>query len=207
MTNGLKNLQSASRAASRHDRLQSQSVTAMVGGSALPSGGGGGPLPGYDDDSGISGIALTPVDDLDASFSSPEAGSSSGGSAYHHHHHHHHHGHHRAHHQHHQQQHYRHQQRYPQQLHPDMQFGLPLPPPPGPYMGPYGMPAVAPPVQQQQHHRYSSSVSSSASGYRGSAGSSGGGSSSQGSSPYMPGQRLPSADMGIGSLINRSGGL
>jgi hypothetical protein len=38
-------------------------------------------MPGYDDDSGISGIGLTPVDDLDASYSSPEASGSGGHSA------------------------------------------------------------------------------------------------------------------------------
>lgn len=210
MTNGLKNLQSASRAASRHDRLQSQSAAAAAAAMAVSTsgggggGGGGGHLSGYDDDSGISGIALTPVDELDASFSSPETSSSSGGSAYHTHPGHHHgHGHHRSHSHHHQQP------RYPQQLHPNMQFGLPLPPPPhAQFLGPYGMPAVAAPPTHHQHHRYASSVSSSASlsgGYHGSGGSVGD-SSSQGSSPYMPGQRLPSVDMGIGSLINRSGG-
>ncbi|KAI5458260.1 hypothetical protein BGZ63DRAFT_362921 [Mariannaea sp. PMI_226] len=55
MSNGLKNLQSAARAAARRDRLES-----------------GGTLSGYDDDSGISGMGLTPVDDLDTSYSSPE---------------------------------------------------------------------------------------------------------------------------------------
>jgi hypothetical protein len=62
MSNGLKNLQSAARAAARRERLES--------GQPLP--------PGYDDDSGISGIGLTPVDDLDASYSSPESASSGG---------------------------------------------------------------------------------------------------------------------------------
>ncbi|PHH61706.1 hypothetical protein CDD81_8051 [Ophiocordyceps australis] len=55
MTNGLRNLQSAARAASRRDRLES-----------------GSHLAGYDDDSGVSGIALTPIDEADASYSSPE---------------------------------------------------------------------------------------------------------------------------------------
>ncbi|KJZ75283.1 hypothetical protein HIM_05209 [Hirsutella minnesotensis 3608] len=59
MSNGLKNLQSAARAASRRDRLETSSH-----------------VTGYDDDSGISGIGLTPVDELDASYSSPELGSS-----------------------------------------------------------------------------------------------------------------------------------
>ncbi|KAF4982575.1 hypothetical protein FDECE_17481 [Fusarium decemcellulare] len=58
MSNGLKNLQSAARAAARRDRLES------------------GALSGYDDDSGISGMGLTPVDELDASYSSPETTSS-----------------------------------------------------------------------------------------------------------------------------------
>lgn len=35
-------------------------------------------MTGYDDDSGISGTGLTPVDDLEASYSSPEMGSSIG---------------------------------------------------------------------------------------------------------------------------------
>jgi hypothetical protein len=209
MTNGLKNLQSASRAASRHDRLQSQSaaaaaVASMAASTSGGGGGGGGPLSGYDDDSGISGIALTPVDDLDASFSSPEASSSSAGSYHrssgssssHHGYHDQHQHHHNLHGGHHHHHHSSSSARFPQQLHPNMQFGLPLPPPPAlpnvpsQYMGgPYGMPVIAPPPLQQQHHnRYPSSVS---------------GSSSQGSSPYMPGQRLPSVDMGIGSIINR----
>jgi hypothetical protein len=59
MSNGLKNLQSAARAAARRDRLES------------------GALSGYDDDSGISGMGLTPVDELDASYSSPETSASS----------------------------------------------------------------------------------------------------------------------------------
>ncbi|RYP40022.1 hypothetical protein DL768_010674 [Monosporascus sp. mg162] len=61
MNNGLKNLQSAARSASRRERLEA-----------------GHPMHGYDDDSGISGIGLTPVDDhLDASYSSPETSASS----------------------------------------------------------------------------------------------------------------------------------
>ncbi|KAM4055893.1 MYB-like protein [Hirsutella rhossiliensis] len=56
MSNGLKNLQSAARAASRRNRLETSSH-----------------VTGYDDDSGISGIGLTPVDELDASYSSPES--------------------------------------------------------------------------------------------------------------------------------------
>lgn len=50
MSNGLKNLQGAARAAARRERLEA-----------------GQPLTGYDDDSGISGIdGLTPIDDLGA---------------------------------------------------------------------------------------------------------------------------------------------
>ncbi|CAJ2499631.1 Uu.00g024840.m01.CDS01 [Anthostomella pinea] len=60
MNNGLKNLQSAHRSASRRERLES-----------------GHQMHGYDDDSGISGIGLTPIDDLDASYSSPETTASS----------------------------------------------------------------------------------------------------------------------------------
>ncbi|EEY20994.1 conserved hypothetical protein [Verticillium alfalfae VaMs.102] len=65
MSNGLKNLQSAARSAAGRERLES--------GQPLP--------PGYDDDSGISGIGLTPVDELDPSYSSPETASSGGHSA------------------------------------------------------------------------------------------------------------------------------
>ncbi|CRK10470.1 hypothetical protein BN1723_009156, partial [Verticillium longisporum] len=56
---------SAARSAARRERLES--------GQPLP--------PGYDDDSGISGIGLTPVDELDPSYSSPETASSGGHSA------------------------------------------------------------------------------------------------------------------------------
>ncbi|KAL2755650.1 hypothetical protein ACRALDRAFT_1082201 [Sodiomyces alcalophilus JCM 7366] len=62
MSNGLKNLQSAARSYSRRERLET--------GQAL--------APGYDDDSGISGIGLTPVDDLDPPYSSPGTASSGG---------------------------------------------------------------------------------------------------------------------------------
>ncbi|RDA83367.1 hypothetical protein CP532_4744 [Ophiocordyceps camponoti-leonardi (nom. inval.)] len=64
MSNGLKNLQSAARAASRRDRIETSSHQ----------------VPGYDDDSGISGIALTPVDELDASYNSSSETSSSAAS-------------------------------------------------------------------------------------------------------------------------------
>lgn len=152
MSNGLKNLQSAARAASRHDRLQSQSAA------------GGPQISGYDDDSGISGIALTPVDELDASYSSPETSSvhsaASGTASY-----------------------------------------SNFPPPPQhaqhSYLA-YSMGGGGGGGYAQQH-RYSSSVSSTASG-------AGYGGASNGGSPYMPDQRLPSVDMGIGAIINRPGG-
>ncbi|KAL2110838.1 hypothetical protein VUR80DRAFT_665 [Thermomyces stellatus] len=64
MSNGLKNMQSASRSGHRRLRLES-----------------GQQLQGYDDDSGISGIALTPVDGLDPSYSSPETTGSGGHSS------------------------------------------------------------------------------------------------------------------------------
>ena len=62
MSNGLKNIQSHARAHSRRERLES-----------------GQPMAGYDDDSGISGIGLTPVDDMEHAYSSPETSSSGGG--------------------------------------------------------------------------------------------------------------------------------
>ncbi|KAK9420536.1 putative Myb-like domain-containing protein [Seiridium unicorne] len=60
MNSGLKNIQNAARAGARRERAES-----------------GQSFHGYDDDSGISGIGLTPVDDLDASYSSPETATSS----------------------------------------------------------------------------------------------------------------------------------
>ena len=76
MSNGLKNIQSHARAYARRERLES-----------------GQPLGPYDDDSGVSGIGLTPIEDL-AEYSSPETGSagahstpggsSNGGSSSHH---------------------------------------------------------------------------------------------------------------------------
>ena len=62
MSNGLKNIQSHARAHSRRERLES-----------------GQPMTGYDDDSGISGIGLTPVDDMEHAYGSPETSSSGGG--------------------------------------------------------------------------------------------------------------------------------
>lgn len=76
MSNGLKNIQSHARAYTRRERLES-----------------GQPLGPYDDDSGVSGIGLTPIEDM-ADYSSPETGSagarstpggsSNGGSSTHH---------------------------------------------------------------------------------------------------------------------------
>ena len=65
MNNGLKNLQSAARSASRRERLETGHPSMQQH--------------GYDDDSGISGIGvLTPVDDqLDAPYSSPGTSASS----------------------------------------------------------------------------------------------------------------------------------
>ncbi|OAA36824.1 myb family transcription factor [Metarhizium rileyi] len=157
MSNGLKNLQAAARQASRRERLET-----------------GSHITGYDDDSGISGIGLTPVDELDASYSSPETSSSIGathsfsstsansGVGFH-------------------------IQGHATHLHPvsgtgdQSSYGL------GAYGASYG-----------GQHGYSSSVSSSASmGHR---------YASRGNSPYIDAQRLSNADMGIDSLINRSGG-
>lgn len=147
MSQGLKNLQSAARAASRRDRLES------------------GAFSGYDDDSGISGIALTPVDELDASYSSPETTSSGAHSAS--------------------------SSASYQHLQPQMHLGA----------GAYGM---GPFAGGYPSHGYSSSVSSTTSNGHGYM--HGGSGTSTSSSPYMPGQRLPSVDMGIGSIINRPNG-
>jgi len=76
MSNGLKNIQAHARAYARRERLESgQSLT------------------GYEDDSGISGIGLTPIDDApEQPYSSPESasgahstpgGSSNAGSTHH----------------------------------------------------------------------------------------------------------------------------
>ncbi|KAI0126292.1 myb family transcription factor [Xylariales sp. AK1849] len=64
MNSGLKNIQNSARAGARRERQEA-----------------GQSFHGYDDDSGISGIGLTPVDDLDASYSSPETAPSSSNSA------------------------------------------------------------------------------------------------------------------------------
>lgn len=148
MSNGLKNLQSAARAASRRDRLET-----------------GASLTGYDDDSGISGIGLTPVDELDASYSSPSTSSSVSAS----------HGYHLQ----------QHAQAHLQPLNGSQAT--------------YGLSSAYGANNYAGHHGYSSSVSSSASAghvY---------GNAHQGTSPYMNGQRLSSADMGIEAIINRPG--
>ncbi|KAI1432570.1 hypothetical protein GGR50DRAFT_584859 [Xylaria sp. CBS 124048] len=64
MHNGLKNLHSAARSATRRERFEQRHEQRQS-------------MQGYDDDSSISAIVLTPVDDLDASYSSPETASSS----------------------------------------------------------------------------------------------------------------------------------
>lgn len=158
MSNGLKNLQSAARAAARRDRLES-----------------GGQLSGYDDDSGISGMGLTPVDELDASYSSPETTSSaaqsvhsnsaSAAAAYQH-----------------------------LQPHPHLAA----------LSAGHGAYALGSFTGGYAAHGYSSSVSSTASAGHGYASHAGTG-NSQSSSPYMHGQRQPSVDMGIGAIINRPG--
>ncbi|KHN95461.1 myb family transcription factor [Metarhizium album ARSEF 1941] len=159
-----KNLQAAARQASRRERLET-----------------GSHMTGYDDDSGISGIGLTPVDELDASYSSPETGSSMGAATrsfssssapgY--------------------------QLRGHAAAHPHLRpVGGPGPGPgPGDQtsygLGAYTASYAVPP------HGYSSSVSSSASMSHRYA--------SRGNSPYLDTQRLAhAAEMGIDSLINRS---
>ncbi|KAL7821771.1 hypothetical protein V8C26DRAFT_426543 [Trichoderma gracile] len=177
MSNGLKNLQSAARAASRRDRLET-----------------GASLTGYDDDSGISGIGLTPVDELDASYSSPATSSSgahsfSSSASYH------------QQQQQHQSQHHHHQQQQHLQpphshshLHPHSQH----------HQSSYGMAAPAYYGGGGGGHGYSSSVSSTASMSHGYV-SRGGTGTSQDSSPYLDSQRL-STDMGIESLVHRPSG-
>ncbi|RSL91519.1 hypothetical protein BHE90_002502 [Fusarium euwallaceae] len=157
MSNGLKNLQSAARAAARRDRLES------------------GALSGYDDDSGISGMGLTPVDELDASYSSPETTSSvvhsvpaSATASFH-----------------------QLQSQAQMAALGNAQYGMAAAAAAA-YGGGYG------------GHGYSSSVSSSASAGHGYAAHAGNG-HSQGNSPqqYLTTQRPQSSDMGIGNLINR----
>lgn len=170
MSNGLKNLQSASRSASRRDRLESSAT-----------------ISGYDDDSGISGIGLTPVDELDPSFSSPEtspSGSSSSGhaannAAYQN----------RASQYHHQQQ----QSQRHLAPHASMQaMGG------GAQPGSYGM-AYA--NGYAGHHGYSSSVSSTASAGHGFHAV-----SAPTEEQYYRGNRLSSGEMEIGALVHPSGG-
>ncbi|KAL7927046.1 hypothetical protein ACQKWADRAFT_96299 [Trichoderma austrokoningii] len=143
MSNGLKNLQSAARAASRRDRLETGALT------------------GYDDDSGISGIGLTPVDELDPSYSSPAPSSSgthsySSSASYHHH----------------------HQQHLQPQLQPQHH-----------HQTSYAMGAAATTTPYYGGHGYSSSVSSSASlnhAYMSRADNG----TSQDAGPYVDSQRL-----------------
>ncbi|KAI1149792.1 hypothetical protein F4825DRAFT_36045 [Nemania diffusa] len=173
MNNGLKNLQSASRSAARRERLEQ-----------------GHSIHGYDDDSGISGIGLTPVDDLDPSYSSPESSSvhsqHSGGSGY-------------AMQQQQQQQHHHHQHHHQQQHHP--------------MAIPYGS------AHHAHAHAQAQAQAAAAAGYASSYGSSVSSAAaaaahgyamhahhhSQDSSPYMGNGRLPSVDMGIEAIINRPG--
>ncbi|KAK0725244.1 hypothetical protein B0H67DRAFT_598557 [Lasiosphaeris hirsuta] len=168
MSNGLKNIQSHARSYARRERLESGQPHA------------------YDDDSGISGIGLTPIDeDLpehdDNGYSSPEgagahstpgASSTGGGSSTA--------SHHTAYGMHHQQQHHTQHQHHHSQA----------------YGQSYGY---------QPQHGYSNSVSSTGTaGY----GQQQGGTGSQGTSPYMGhNSRLPSVgDMGIDAIINRGPG-
>ncbi|KAI1333925.1 hypothetical protein F5Y15DRAFT_321481 [Xylariaceae sp. FL0016] len=170
MTNGLKNLQSAARSAARRERLET-----------------GHAMHGYDDDSGISGIGLTPVDDLDASYSSPETTASSsshshssvnGSGGGHHHHHHNHHSAAAA------------AQAASYQMHPGM--------------------AAMSAHHYSTHNSYPASNGGLSSSYSSSVSSGahyGGMGHHQDGSPYMGnGQRLPSVDMGIDAIINRPGG-
>ena len=139
MSSGIKNLQASARAYTRLERLESGQ-------------------PVYDDDSGIDGIGLTPVDDLEAHYSSPEASTggghhtSSGSSTA------------------------SHSGYHPMAMHSQNS-----------YQGYYSNGA---------NHGYTSSVSS-----LGTAHATGGATAA--SSSYMEHERLPSVDMGIGSIINR----
>ncbi|KLU83919.1 hypothetical protein MAPG_02968 [Magnaporthiopsis poae ATCC 64411] len=158
MSNGIKNLQSAARHAARRERVD--------GAHGM-----------YDDDSGVSGIGMTPIDEHDLPFSSPSSagsgpgstGSSAYGSASHSGN-----GYAAAHggyytgHQQHQPSHH-HQQHH-----------------------------------HHHHHGYSNSVSSTGTAGYGNAASGSVGSHSP--SPYLGhGSRLPSVDMGINNLISRGG--
>ncbi|KAJ6437359.1 MYB-like protein [Purpureocillium lavendulum] len=199
MSNGLKNLQSAARAASRRDRLETS--------------GGAHSVTGYDDDSGISGIGLTPVDELDAPYGSPDATASSSASSYgggsdnngggltpsHYLHAHHQqqqqqqHHQNQQHHHHHQSQSQHHQHRHAQHAHQQYQQHL------QPHLASYATVSTYGPPSVSYSHGYSSSVSSTASRTRYGT--------SEGSSPYMDAERLTGlGDMGIGAVMNRSGG-
>lgn len=65
MSKGIKNLQSAARAATRRGRIETDAAVAAAAAAAAGAGNSG-----YDDDSGVSGIGLTPVDEVDQ-YSSP----------------------------------------------------------------------------------------------------------------------------------------
>ncbi|CAH0000157.1 unnamed protein product [Clonostachys byssicola] len=167
MSSGIKNLQSAARAATRNERLSQNHLAS------------GQPLTGYDDDSGISGIGLTPIDQIDASYNSPETTSPSSDD------------------QHYHSQQHRHQ-RSSRHLHasshhaamaaPNMPMQALGPGPSGAYLGPFGLEAGYGNMAPSQH-RYSSSVSSTAS-----AGHGYGNGSQSDTSPYMGSQRLPSSN-------------
>lgn len=164
MSNGLKNLQSAARSANRLERYEQASDFHSANASHT----------GYDDDSGVSGIGLTPVDEAEQ-YSSPEecvsvnqsfATVTGGGMPNYS--------------QHHAIQYAQHRQQQPQisaQLQPlNVQYSMQTAYAPTQYA----------PVHQ---HRYSSSASSNASLSHPFV-SRGGQGSSQGSSPYMDEQRL-----------------
>ncbi|OAA73678.1 Homeodomain-related protein [Cordyceps fumosorosea ARSEF 2679] len=77
LSHGLKNLQGVARAASRRQRFDANAMAAAAAAAAVAT-------TGYDDDSGVSGIGLTPVEDTSAgalaySSSSPAPPSSHGG--------------------------------------------------------------------------------------------------------------------------------
>ncbi|KAK3321848.1 hypothetical protein B0H66DRAFT_473977 [Apodospora peruviana] len=159
MSNGLKNIQSHARAYSRRERLES-----------------GQPLTGYDDDSGISGIGLTPIDDVaEQSYSSPEASGSTGahstpgassngsGSTASH-------------------------QTYGAPMHSQGSF--------------QGYNAYAQQQQQQPHHGYSHSVSSTGTAYGQPQPGSQGASPYMGHGNRLPSV----GDMGIDAIINRGPG-
>jgi len=141
MSSGIKNLQASARAYTRLERLESGQ-------------------PVYDDDSGIEGIGLTPVDDLEAHYSSPEA--STGG------------GHHTS-------------------------SGSSTASHSGYHgMGMHSQASYQGYYNGAAHHGYTSSVSSLSTAHAAAAGA-----AAAGASSYLEHERLPSVDMGIGSIINQ----